>query len=268
MLVQDRGRPGWAHLGVGRAGAMDRASSARAARLVGNDRAAAGLEILGRAELTFDRPTWIAVTGGVGPLTSAGRGVADETPQLVDHLEIGAATHGLRRYLSVRGGVAVDPVLGSRSRDTLAGLGPAPLVDGDVLAIGPTPVGAVPFHDLAVTSRASGLLRLWRGPRDTWFTRAALDTLVDTSWSVSARSDRTGIRLDGPGLVRREHRELPSEPMVPGSIQVSPDGVPTVLAVDAPVTGGYPVIAVVDDGDLDALAQLRPGGPLRFRWIG
>lgn len=268
MLIQDRGRPGWAHLGVGRAGAMDRASSERAARLVGNDGLAAGLEIIGGAELHFDRPTWIAVTGAPGPLHMHDRPIADETPRLVEHLRIGAAGSGLRRYLAVRGGLDVEPVLGSRSRDTLAGLGPPPLRTGDRVPIGPTPERPVPFHDLAVPSRASGRWGLWRGPRDDWFTAAALDALVDNVWSVSPRSDRTGLRLDGPPLTRRVHRELRSEPMVPGSIQVSPDGAPTVLAVDAPVTGGYPVIAVVDDADLDALAQLRPGEPLRFRWVG
>jgi biotin-dependent carboxylase-like uncharacterized protein len=180
----------------------------------------------------------------------------------------GAAEHGIRYNLAVRGGIDVPLVLGSRSRDTLAGLGPAPLADGDSLAIGEEPSTPIPPVDVVpVDPPPAGTvtLALRPGPRRDWFASGAWELLLNSEWQVSPRSDRSGVRLDGPVLERTDARELPSEGMVPGAIQVSPDGAPTVLAVDHPVTGGYPVIAVVTDDSLDALAQLRPGPGVRFR---
>ena len=103
------------------------------------------------------------------------------------------------------------------------------------------------------------------GPRGDWFTASAHRTLFETVWTVSNRADRIGLRLDGPALDRVPNGELPSEGMVPGAIQVSPSGQPTILLADGPVTGGYPVIAVVTDAGLDLLAQARPGTRVRFR---
>ena len=107
------------------------------------------------------------------------------------------------------------------------------------------------------------------GPRADWFTPAALAQLVGACWLVRPDSNRIGIRLAGPVLRRRpgaelSAAELPSEPTLPGAVQVPPDGQPIVLGPDAPVTGGYPVIAVVCSVDLDLLAQLRPGERVSF----
>lgn len=270
-LVQDRGRPGLAHLGVGAAGAMDRAALALANRLVGNDADAAGLEILfGGAEFAADGPVWVAVSGAWGDVTVGARSVEPHTATRVpagERLAFGATEHGIRYYLAVRGGIDVPRVLGSRSRDTLAGLGPAPLADGDALSVGPEPMTPIPPVDTVPVDPPSGApvaLALRPGPRRDWFPAGAWELLLHSEWQVSPRSDRSGVRLEGPALERAGARELPSEGMVPGAIQVSPDGAPTVLAVDHPVTGGYPVIAVVTDDFLDALAQLRPGQGVRF----
>ena len=270
-LVQDRGRPGLAHLGVGAAGAMDRAALALANRLVGNDADAAGLEILfGGAEFAADGPVWIAVAGAWGEVAVDGRPIEPHTATRLaagETLAFEAAGHGIRYYLAVRGGIEAPRVLGSRSRDTLASLGPEPLAEGDALPIGPEPAGPVPPVDLVpVDPPATGTatLALRPGPRREWFAPAAWESLLHSEWRVSPRSDRSGVRLEGPMLDRADARELPSEGMVPGAIQVSPDGAPTILAADHPVTGGYPVIAVVTDESLDALAQLRPGQPIRF----
>ncbi|WP_394289551.1 biotin-dependent carboxyltransferase family protein, partial [Microbacterium sp.] len=103
------------------------------------------------------------------------------------------------------------------------------------------------------------------GPRADWFSPQAYAQLFDAVWSVSADADRVGIRLDGPPLVRTHPGELPSEGMVPGAVQVPPNGLPVVLGPDGPVTGGYPVIAVVTDAGRDLLAQARPGSRVRFR---
>ena len=272
-LVQDTGRPGLAHHGVGRSGAMDRAAHALANRLVGNRADAATLELLlGGFAATVDTPLWFAVTGAWGDIRLDGRRVEPHTATLAragDTLEIRTAAAGLRYYLAVRGGIDVPPVLGSRSRDTLAGLGPAPLTTGDVVPVGATPTIAIPSVDLVPVGPPPSevLLPLRPGPRFGWFDRASWRSLFSTAWTASPRSDRTGIRLEnsaGVTLTRVGPGELPSEGMVAGAIQVTPDGYPTILATDHPITGGYPVIAVVTDTALDLLAQLRPGATVRF----
>jgi len=271
-LIQDRGRPGLAHLGVGAAGAMDREAHALGNRLVGNPVNSAGLEILlGAAEFTTDSAVWIAITGAWGSVTRGSNPAPPHTAVLLEAGEIltfGPAEHGIRYYLAVRGGLDVAPVLGSRSRDTLAQLGPEPLAAGDVLSVGSEPVVPVPAVDtvpIDAPPNGTATLEVRPGPRHDWFAPEVWTAFVEGEWHVSQRADRSGLRLEGPALPRTVSGELPSEGMVPGAIQVSPDGAPTVLAVDHPVTGGYPVIAVVTDESLDALAQLRPGQPIRFR---
>lgn len=275
-LVQDLGRPGLAHLGVGSAGAMDRAAHRLANRLVGNPEDAATLEVLlGGLVLVLPEGAWVAIAGGTGPVSLDGRPVAPRTAVRADRdgaeLRLGTLDHGLRAVVAVRGGLDAPRTLGSRSRDTLAGLGPAALAEGGALPIGAEPSTPVPAVDLVPVDPPTGGtvdLAVRPGPRRDWFERAAWEALLGAEWTVSARSDRTGVRLDGPVLARDPGavgRELPSEGMLPGSIQVSPDGAPTVLGPDAPVTGGYPVIAVVTDAALDLLAQLRPGQPVRLR---
>ncbi|MGO4301111.1 biotin-dependent carboxyltransferase family protein [Leifsonia sp. RAF41] len=289
-LVQDLGRPGFAALGVGRSGALDRGALRLGNRLLGNPETDAGIEVLlGGFETRFERDTWFAVTGATGPLLLDG-GPVDAHLAVRAYegqiLRIAPAVAGARRYLAVRGGVDVAPVLGSRSRDTLAGLGPAPLAAGDLLPLGEHPGSDLPLLDFVpVADPAAGVVevRAHRGPRADWFTAAALEAFFTVEWRAAAEADRIGMRLDPPAAARHGAHtadagphptavleraitaELPSEPMVAGAVQVSPDGRPTVLLADHPVTGGYPVIAVVSDASLDAFAQLRPGQPLTFR---
>ncbi len=173
---------------------------------------------------------------------------------------LGVPATGLRSYLGLRGGLAVPPVLGSRSTDTLSGLGPAPLTAGVRLPVGAAAGDFVPA--VAPATPAGGALRVLLGPRDDWFSAAACRTLLGAEWTVRPDSDRIGVRLAGPRLERVRTEELPSEPTLPGAVQVPPDGRPIVLGPDAPVTGGYPVIAVVTA--LAPVAQLRPGDAVRF----
>jgi biotin-dependent carboxylase-like uncharacterized protein len=278
-LVQDLGRPGLAHLGVSPSGAFDRAAHRLANRLVGNDELAAAVEcLLGGLRLALPAGTWFAVTGAWSDAVLVTDGVRHavepHTAMRADadaELQLGPTRHGLRSTVALRGGLAVPPVLGSRSRDTLAALGPPPLRADDVLPVGLEPASAVPAADLVpVDPPPDGAVELEvrPGPRHDWFTASAWDQLLTTEWTTSPRSDRTGVRLEGPALERVPDLvgvELASEGMLRGSIQVSPDGAPTVLGPDHPVTGGYPVIAVVVDASLDRLAQLRPGQPVRLR---
>jgi allophanate hydrolase subunit 2 len=105
---------------------------------------------------------------------------------------------------------------------------------------------------------------VWLGPRDHWFTAEAIQTLCTSTYTISTMTDRVAARLVGPALTRKVAHELPSEGVVLGAVQVPADGQPLIFLADHPTTGGYPVVATVDPDDLDAIAQARPGSPLRF----
>jgi biotin-dependent carboxylase-like uncharacterized protein len=243
-------------------------------------------------------PTAVSVSAGAGqPAAETGFGVAFWIPA-GSVVQLGAPAAGVRTYLAVRGGIDVPAVLGSRSADLVSGLGPPPLRAGDVLPVGDVlpggdvlPVGnappagdALPGGDAPSAPRSSvgqhsgtaadcaaamvprGTVRLAvrAGPRDDWFAAGALDVLCSADYVVTPDSDRTGLRLDGPVLAHAAATELPSEGMVIGALQVPPSGRPILLLADHPVTGGYPVIAVVRTADLGRAAQLRPGQRVRF----
>jgi biotin-dependent carboxylase-like uncharacterized protein len=274
--VQDLGRTGYAHLGVARSGALDPGALIRANRLVGNPDGTAGLETtLNGVAVRAESHTTVAVTGAPAPITVDGRpaefGVAfDVAAGAV--LDVGAARVGVRSYLAFAGGVTVAPVLGSRSTDTLSGLGPPPLRAGFVLPLGRT--GSVteaalwrqdPLHpDLAPPSVDTLQLRLRLGPRHDWISVPARDALQQADFTLSVKSNRVGARLSGPTLTRAITGELPSEGIVLGAVQVPADGQPLIFLADHPTTGGYPVVGVVDPDDLALVAQARPGTAVRF----
>ncbi|MEB3367328.1 5-oxoprolinase subunit C family protein [Saccharopolyspora mangrovi] len=270
--VQDLGRPGLAGIGVGTSGAADTPSLRLANRLVGNDEDAAAIEItLGGLALRATRDLTVALTGAPCPVTVDGRGAAPNAVLRVRRgaeLRLGVPAVGLRSYLAVRGGIDVEPVLGSRSTDVLSGIGPEPLQPGAVLPVGAAPA-RFPVVDLAPVAGPSEevVLRVRSGPRDDWFTSEALKTLVSAPYEVTAESNRVGMRLDGPVLERNRTEELPSEGMVTGSLQVPPVGTPTLFLADHPVTGGYPVIGVVPAADVAKAAQARPGQHVHFRYV-
>jgi len=268
--VQDLGRQGWFDSGVGQAGAADRGSLRLANRLVGNPENFAAIEVLlGGLALRADGHLTVAVTGAPAPATVDGTPVGHASVLELDEgqvLRLGSASTGLRSYVAVRGGIDVAKVLGSRSRDTLSGIGPDPLAIGTQLPVGPPP-RTLPTVEFAPVPRRPELLtiRACPGPRADWFTDP--DQLFRGSWIVSSDTDRVGARLDrlvGPPLVRSVTRELPSEGVALGSVQVPPSGQPVVFLADHPITGGYPVIAVVLDADVDRVAQARPGEKLVF----
>ncbi|MFB6891551.1 biotin-dependent carboxyltransferase family protein [Kitasatospora sp. NPDC056327] len=267
--VQDLGRRGVAHLGVPRAGALDGPALRAANRLVGNAPGTAALETtLGGLAVRALRPLLVAVTGAPCPVRVDGRPAAWGAPVPVPAgvvVDVGAATAGVRAYLAVAGGIAVPPVLGSRSADLLSGLGPAPLAVGDRLPVGPPgPRGRGPELVPLPAPPAVLVLRLRPGPRADWFAPEAADLLARERYLVAPESNRIALRTEGPPLPRARDGELPSEGMVLGAVQVPPDGRPVVFLADHPTTGGYPVIGVVPPADLAAAAQARPGTPVRF----
>lgn len=283
VLVQDDGRPGLAAVGVGRSGAADRTAYRLGARLVGNPADRAALEVLlGGLTLRAHGRVTVALTGAPAPATLDRRHVAHAT--LVDVpdgavLAVGMPSAGVRTYLTVRGGVDVTPVLGSRSTDTLSGVGPPPVRVGDVLPVG-EPGRHFPHVDHVAhpphhvgPGRGAGavteVLDVLPGPRAEWVGAWATDLggLLSGVWHVSGDSDRIGLRLSGSRVERVapwRDAELPSEGIVRGAVQVPPGGEPVVFLADHPVTGGYPAVAVLTASACDRAAQLRPGDAVRL----
>jgi len=267
--VQDLGRPGYAHLGVTRSGALDRPALIRANRLVGNPDSAAGLETtLTGVTLQAESAATMAVTGAPASVTVDGVPTEFSAAFAVPagaRLEVGPATAGVRTYLAVAGGITVAPVLGSRSTDTLSGLGTPPLRPGHVLPVGSQPALVLEVPPPTALPGEEVVLRIRLGPRYDWFSVPAREALVTEAYTLSVKSNRVGARLSGAPLVRSITGELPSEGIVLGAVQVPADGQPLIFLADHPTTGGYPVIAVVERDDLPLLAQARPGTTVRFQ---
>ena len=274
-LIEDLGRPGLAHMGVGRSGAADRRSHMLANRLVANPADCATIEVTfggfsARVRGGGKEGVAIAVTGA--DTDPAVNGVPFGTNSIHfardgEVISLGAPRSGLRTYLAVRGGIDVEPVLGSRSYDVLAAIGPLPLKPGDVLPVGAQSDEFPELDQAPVAAIEDDVLELSvvPGPRDDWFVDP--DVLMRTNWLVTNKRDRVGTRLVGMPLeYRKPDRQLPSDGANRGAIQVPPNGFPVILGPDHPVTGGYPVIGVLTDEDIDKMAQIRPGQTVRMRW--
>jgi KipI family sensor histidine kinase inhibitor len=290
-LVEDLGRRGYGALGVSAAGALDRASLRRANRLVGNISSAAAIETVNgglTVEAVGDQV--IAVTGAPTTLTvqspssaefeesdSEAREAVRSVPMaapfaLLDGeiLTLGPPEAGFRNYVAIRGGIAVPEVLGSRSADTMSGIGPAPLMVGQELPAGDaTASTAVGSPELQPAFPGTGVtvLDVIPGPRADWFDQSAIESLTSQEWLVTPQSNRVGMRLDGTPLQRAREGELPSEGTMAGALQIPPAGLPVLFLADHPITGGYPVIGVVRDEHLDLAGQVPIGGRIRFRMV-
>lgn len=270
VTLQDLGRPGLQRYGVSESGAMDPVSLVAANRLVGNPDGAAALEIgLLGAELEVEGgPLTLAVAGpGVtlaidGRAVEANRGHTLQAGAVLTVRLAGAAY----TYLTVHGGFDRAPALGSRSFHARSGIGGPPLAQGDALPVlgGRHPemrlVGGLPHDDAADRP-----IRLVPGPQDDFFEDAAWEVLLGAGWRIGARSDRMGIRLDGPAIPHGPRGyNIVSDGIAPGSVQVPGNGQPIVLGADRQTTGGYPKIGVVARADLFRFVQTPPGGGVRF----
>lgn len=255
-VVQDAGRPGWMHQGVPPGGALVPELLARANRAVGNPRGAAAIELVGAVEFV--------VHGG-----SAVIATSEVTVQTLDEgqsCRVHAAREARVGYVAVRGGVAVAPKLGGRGTLLAAKLGG---IEGRILRRGDRlPVGDEAFADepsLPVSDPHDGFISVVLGPDHRRFPAEAITALLDTPFTISPASDRTGTRLRGAPLPRLDSDSALSAPMVAGAIQVPASGDPIVLGPDHPTTGGYPVIAVVRGAHLGRFHALPLGSTLRFR---
>jgi len=275
---QDRGRPGYAHLGVPRSGAADLIAFDRANRLVGNEPSAIGIETtFGGWSARAHGDLLMAVTGPATTVTVGGRAVGVNAAFPVrsgERVEVRSPAAGCRHYVCVRGGLSAPTTLGSAATDSLSGLGPPPLHGGDEIAIGDQ-AAAWPSALLAPQpARPAGPVRLVLrpGPRsDHLADPAELETLA---WSVNAASNRIGVRLDPVGAEDPEAPalrlqpgagQLPSEGVPLGGLQVPPAGQPVIFLADHPVTGGYPVVAVLSPESLSRAAQLVVGERVTLR---
>jgi len=269
LTIQDFGRPGCARFGVPPGGAMDPRAAAAANRLLDNPPEAPVLELCWQGQqLEVLRDGWVAVAGA-----GAAAGHAPSSAFRVragERLSFGAGQHGLWTCLAVPGGFAAPRILGSASANPRAGIGRG-LAAGDELGCGSEAVFSPPD---AVASRVMAwseipdlarppVLRVWPGPQWDWFAPEERDRFFVADWRISPRSDRVGFRLDGPTLAA-PGRQLISEPVLPGSIQIPAGGQPIITMPDGPTLGGYPKLGLVDPADLAWLAQTRPGQRVRF----
>ncbi len=271
--VQDLGRYGHQATGVPVAGPMDAFSHRLANELVGNDPAAATIEVtLIGPELVVDTATTIAITGAHFEVTCEDRLVAMGETCAVNagaRLKFGRIQQGARAYLAVAGGVQTPQVLGSRATHLVSRMGGH---EGRALAAGdrvPIAAGAPrrPHRKatgLTLPSNGRALLRVVPGPQDGWFAAEALKTMAGVSFRISPRSNRMGYRLQGPPLVRVHDGELISEPVGIGAIQVPAAGEPILLMADRQTAGGYPKIGHVISADLPLAGQLAPGDFIEF----
>jgi antagonist of KipI len=275
-LIQDTGRAGFQRYGVSVSGAMDPEALLIGNHLLGNEQGAAAIEVtFGGAEFRFEAELVAVVTGGNlqpsldgTPLDNWETFVASAGSVL----RFGAPVEGLRAYLSVEGGFDIPPVLGSRSTHVasrIGGLNGGPLSAGDSLSVGPSSARALPSSALPAELRrqVSGEinLRVVAGPQRPSFTDTGIATFLSSAYTVSDKSDRQGLRLDGPVIEGSGGEyDIVSDAVVFGSVQVPGDGKPIVLMADRQTTGGYTKIATVASVDLPLLAQATPGTTLKF----
>ncbi|WP_129627050.1 biotin-dependent carboxyltransferase family protein [Candidatus Oscillochloris fontis] len=279
MTIQDLGRPEARRYGVSPGGALDPFALTVANQLVGNPPDTAGIEITaGGAALRFSVPITIALAGGdLGarlneqPITTWS--ALRAWPGATLHVAGRRDGWGGRCYLAVAGGIVVPSILGSRSTDLAGGFGGLhgrPLHPGDQLPLRRPGTGIIPVAGrhwpttLRPAYTPTPTLRFIPGPHTECFPPDALERLRLATLRVSATSNRMGYRLEGVQLAYQHMTSILSLGVVPGTIQVPPDGNPIILMADAQTSGGYPILGVLISADMPLAAQLLPGDMLRL----
>ncbi len=271
--VQDRGRYGYQKYGIPPAGVMDLESYELANAFCGNTHGEAVLEMtVSGGEYIFHEHTWIALTGAdMKPRINGERVPMYRTVEVQkgDHLVLKHAVNGCRTYMAVCGGIDTEPVMNSRSTHMkchIGGLEGRKLKAGDVLPIGKA--NPIPAY-CTIPARAgfyssSIQVRVMMGPQDDMFTEKGKDTFLNSTYTVDAKSDRMGIRLEGEAIESIHGTDIVSDAAVFGSIQITGNGQPIVLMADRQTTGGYAKIATVITEDLSLLAQAAAGTAVQF----
>jgi antagonist of KipI len=278
--VQDLGREGFGPMGVSPSGAADAVALRVGNRLAGNADGAAGLEmtLLG-GSFFFREAAVVAVTGSDFAPALDDRRV--ETWSSVEiragqTLQLGPTQAGARCYLCVRGGIDVKLFLGSASTHLLSGLGGfegRALRKGDVLKVGRAIEGFRTFRKRNLARRAleklapRKVLRVTAGPQSDWFREEAQKLFYRGTYRVTEESNRMGLRLEGAAIASAPGREMISEGVSLGAVQITASGLPIILFVEQQTTGGYPKIANVISADMSSLGQLRPRDELRFELV-
>jgi 5-oxoprolinase (ATP-hydrolysing) subunit C len=271
--VQDCGRFGAQRYGLTPSGAMDKLSLAAANALVGNEQAAAAIEIgpFGAAFTAKGGAVRIGLAGTPRPADIAKRPVDINTSMTLaegETLTLGFARGASFSYLAIEGGITGEPQFGSLSVNARAGLGspyPRPLQAGDAFDVKPASGGGERRLDLPAAT--TGPIRVVMGPQDDEFTDEMKARFLDSEWRISATSDRMGYRLEGPSIRHLHGHNIVSDGTVDGSIQVTGSGAPIVLMSDRGTSGGYPKIATIITADFGRLAQTPAGTPFRFHAI-
>ena len=285
--VQDLGRTGFRQFGVSSCGALDTHGLRVANLLVGNNEAAAGVEItFGGLQLRFADERIVAWCGGEFNVLFGSTALPCGHPALLrtgEELTIDRSKIGCRAWLAISGGIDVPPVLESRSTDLRANFGGfngRALHDRDEIPLGENSGYAKtlidkltaekiaawkPAHDWSSPAKREPVLRFIPGPNWTQFNDLTIQQLTTGTFTVSSDSDRMGVRLEGSDLKPNDDHSLISEAVAPGTIQVPPSGKPILLLGDCQTIGGYPKIAHVITVDLPIAAQLRAADHVRFR---
>jgi biotin-dependent carboxylase-like uncharacterized protein len=273
MTVQDRGRFGLLRSGISPSGPMDFPSFTIANALVGNEERAAALEFAHTGgTFSVTRPVLFAVTGGAVDIQIDGRKAAPwKSHRLLpgETVSIGGLRQAVWGYLAISGGIATEPVLGSRAthmRTSIGGMAGRALVAGDELPLGDGETGPVRRLN-SVWRRAQGAIRVVPGPQDFYFDAAAWSNFLKSPFVVSDKRDRMAMMLEGPEIKAFRGNDIVSDSTLAGSIQVPGSGTPIVLMADRQTTGGYPKIATVSSVDLPRLAQMPRGAAFRFAAI-
>lgn len=270
VTFQDAGRPGNMRYGVAASGPMDRLAYDAAHAALGNESDLTAIEVsLGGLMLVCSKGSLtVAITGGDFVVEHAGQKTSSWTILTLrqgEKLAIRAGKAGSWAYLAFAGALATDYWLGSQATHSTSGFGGGALQAGRSLVISDTNVRDDRIGDIAKPEFIpSGPVRVVIGPQDQHFTSQAIEHFTSATFSVTDAYDRMGMRLSGPALELDGALSIPSEPIVRGSVQVSGDGVPTILLADHQTTGGYPKIATVISCDTDSLTQLRAGQIMRF----
>lgn len=275
--IQDMGRYGFQKYGVSISGAMDKFALRISNILVGNSEEEAAIEI------TLIGPKLLALQDLI--IAFAG---ADLSPQINGHsvpnwcslaiqkgdiISFGKPKNGCRAYIALAGGIDFPLVMGSRSihtRSQLGGRGRA-LAKGDIIKIRDTKRGSddriinrsLPPDDIPLYTN-NCQVRVILGPQSEYFTRAGINTFLNSEYEITSHADRMGYRLKGPKIEHKAGADILTDATPPGSIQVPGDGMPIILLADAQTTGGYTKIAVVISLDQSLLAQAKPGDKIKF----